>query len=93
MLYVFFMDINAKKSTSCGNNAIDGSNKTSWSIPRMGIVDTSYIGMSALGSYANHPIVVYSYAVSGGYYNVNIYGSPNQVGTDTMNIKFDLDYS
>ncbi len=59
----------------------------------MGIVDTDHIGMTALCSYYSNPIVAFSYARNGEYYNVDIYGSPNQTGIDTMKIKFDLDYS
>ena len=85
---------NAKKQNSSYlNNAIEPSNKTSWTTPKLGVVDTDNIGMTTLNSYYTGTIVLLSYATVGNYYNLNIYGSPNQLGTDTMNVRYNLDYS
>lgn len=82
-----------KRSNAYLNNAIEPRDKTSWTTPRLGIVDTSKTGMTTINSYYTGTIVLASYATAGGYYNVVINGSANQLGTDTMSVRYNLDYS
>lgn len=82
-----------KNDSNCLNNAISATNRTSWTVPKAGICDTTNTPMTTLNSVLSDPIILMSYAEAGKLYSVIIYGSPSQSGTDYIDVKYNLDYS
>lgn len=81
-----------KKTNSMPYNRMEGKNKTSWTIPRAAIVEPStHTAMTGLYPvHNNNVIIAESYATSVNTYTLQIYGSPNQLGSDTMDFRVDL---
>ena len=95
--YSSFTGISSQTKVGYGSyNAMVGYNKSSWTTPKTGVVDNSaqHIAMTGQYSITNNsslPMTVPSYAETNHSYNIIVVGSVNQVGTDTMSFKYDLD--
>lgn len=84
----------SRKTTSLLGNQIYAYNKTSWTWPKAGIVDTSKTSMTVISTITNKSssaLWFTSMAEMGKYHNVVIVGAASQVGTDTMTVRYNLD--